>query len=712
MSTITSTSCGTSNIVQGAQTAPNNSYYLNSNPSGFIRLSDLDGKLVTQQDSLPSGASLYRISFPSVLTAAPSTVLTQLLNAVSGVSSYTSIVKSIDTSGFYVEFSNTLGTGYSVMSNYVSGNNIVGAFLETSDSNGIIVHQRDALTSGSNNYRINFPGVILAPTALSTELLNTVSGSNLYDSIIRNIDTSGFNIEFSNILGTGYYLMSTYLSGNSGIVAVNSYVTNITNGNGTGITSLNSLTGAVTLIGINNTISLSGNNIVISGSASGSSAVDSSTFVHTTGAESITGIKTFNSQIRVPSIADNVSGNTNIVLDCLLRTLYDVAGNDSVHFGQRELHAENETPSVGWDSRWLSGDWKTNTNPTISGHIVNKGYLDIITGQIVIASTDLSNVVFVTGLQNIGGKKGFLDLLTVYSGLTITDNSLAPILNINSQSGTFKLYYPNSSTVFMDNSGVFRSALSSIILNVNSGALYDNSLNVALDWDDRQLSGQWQSNVNPSVSGHIINKGYLDIITGRLQPSGASASVTNVVYTTGDQTVSGVKTFSNTGINLSLFSGNLNNYQQINVINKSSSGLSSADLVATNDIGNETTGYINVGINSSNYTGGYVGNSGDAYLYSVGNDLLIGNVVSGKKLLLFAEQTSTGTGTSTIAITNRKVQVYGSGDFSQALTVSNIPVITGIAGGTGVSIINNAGSVIINTQNDYDQIILSNRIFN
>lgn len=664
MATITSTSCGTSNIVQGAGTTPNNSYYLNSNPSGFITIADLTSKFVTQQDSLPSGASLYRINFPSTLVAAPSTITNQLLNSVSGVSSFTHIIKSIDTSGFYIEFSNNLSTGYSLMSNYVSGSEIVGAFLEAGENNnGIIIHQRDALDSGSNNYRINFPSIIFAPTSLSTELLNVDTGSPIYSSIIRAVDTSGFNIQFTNTLGTGYYLMSTYLSGNSGIISVNSYITNnITSG--------------------------------------GSGSIDESFLVHLTGEEVIVGNKTFLAPIQAYRINDTGSAGGNPVLDCTDRTLLSANGDDSVHFNNRQLHDGSEIVTVDWNTKTLSGNWLTNTSPTTANHIINKGYLDNITGQI----TSPSNVVFTTGTQNIAGTKGFIDLLKIYSGETIYDNSLSPIVDINSSSGTFRLYYPNSAFIFMDNNGVFRSSLNNVYLNVNSGTLHDSSLQIALDWDDRQLSGQWQTNTNPSSSGHIINKGYLDSAL-------SSLSVSNVVFITGDQRVSGVKTFSNTGINLTLFSGNLNNYQQINVINSSTGALASADLVATNNIGNETTGYVNIGINSSTYTGGYVGASGDSYLFAIGNDLLVGNVVSGKRLLLFAEQAATGTGMSTVIITNRRVQIIGSGDFSQGLTVSGRSVLTGVSGMVGGSGISLSG-VTINIQNDYDQFILMQRIFN
>src|SRR6266542_4102249 len=82
-------------------------------------------------------------------------------------------------------------------------------------------------------------------------------------------------------------------------------------------------------------------------------------------------------------------------------------------------------------------------------------------------------------------------------------------------------------------------------------------------------------------------------------------------------------TTSNT---LANFRGNINNYLQINIQNRNSGSNASSDIVATADIGTDTTNYIDMGINSSNYASGpdYWGGALDAYLYSYSKNLLIG----------------------------------------------------------------------------------------
>jgi hypothetical protein len=82
--------------------------------------------------------------------------------------------------------------------------------------------------------------------------------------------------------------------------------------------------------------------------------------------------------------------------------------------------------------------------------------------------------------------------------------------------------------------------------------------------------------------------------------------------------------------------GEIDSYSQLNVQNFSSGTFASSDIVATADNGTETTGYINMGINSSGYSvANSVGNAGDSYLYSVANDLYIGNTVPGHQVVLF-----------------------------------------------------------------------------
>ena len=67
-------------------------------------------------------------------------------------------------------------------------------------------------------------------------------------------------------------------------------------------------------------------------------------------------------------------------------------------------------------------------------------------------------------------------------------------------------------------------------------------------------------------------------------------------------------------------------YAQVNIKNTNSGNNASTDLVITADNGTEGNHFIDLGINSSTYTGGLVGLANDSYLLNVGKDMYIGTV--------------------------------------------------------------------------------------
>jgi hypothetical protein len=109
--------------------------------------------------------------------------------------------------------------------------------------------------------------------------------------------------------------------------------------------------------------------------------------------------------------------------------------------------------------------------------------------------------------------------------------------------------------------------------------------------------------------------------------------------------------------NIAHFEANNQYYAQVNVKNINSGNNASTDLVVTADNGNEGIHYVNMGINSSTYTGGYVGLANDAYLINVGKDLYVGTVGGENhpsKLFLFGQNNWE----------NPQITVSGSGQVS------------------------------------------------
>lgn len=124
--------------------------------------------------------------------------------------------------------------------------------------------------------------------------------------------------------------------------------------------------------------------------------------------------------------------------------------------------------------------------------------------------------------------------------------------------------------------------------------------------------------------------------------------------------------------------GTLNNYFQLNIQNLSNGVNASSDIVATADNGNESINYVDLGINSSGNTQNIFGAANDAYLYTTGNNLLIGTGTTAKALVFMTGGTTQSTnermridGIGAIAIGKTaaayKVDVKGRGNFDSTL---------------------------------------------
>jgi hypothetical protein len=131
------------------------------------------------------------------------------------------------------------------------------------------------------------------------------------------------------------------------------------------------------------------------------------------------------------------------------------------------------------------------------------------------------------------------------------------------------------------------------------------------------------------------------------------------------------------------FGGNIDSYLQVNIQNQSSGANASSDFVATADIGDDDTYYIDLGINSSNYSDPDFSIMGplDGYLYVNSANLTIGTATSGSMIKFHAGGTEAtdevmritadhyvGIGTTTPSYT---LDVDGDGRFTGLLTLSS-----------------------------------------
>lgn len=115
---------------------------------------------------------------------------------------------------------------------------------------------------------------------------------------------------------------------------------------------------------------------------------------------------------------------------------------------------------------------------------------------------------------------------------------------------------------------------------------------------------------------------------------------------------------------LAHFSGNINSYGQVNVQNRSNGNSASSDFVATADNGNDTTNYVNFGINSSGYSNPAftIVGANDGYLYNNGGNLAIGTQTAGKILKLHTAGTLAA---------NERVRIDENGNFGFNTNITN-----------------------------------------
>ena len=158
-------------------------------------------------------------------------------------------------------------------------------------------------------------------------------------------------------------------------------------------------------------------------------------------------------------------------------------------------------------------------------------------------------------------------------------------------------------------------------------------------WAVNSLSSSYSTNISGSKYYVPIFNGTNSISPSGIFQSGSFTSIRNatapdnplapdILYVDG----AGIPTY-----NLISAHGDSNNYTQVNVQNFNTGISASSDIVATADNGTETTFYVDMGINGSNYVnnGNGVGTANDSYIYSTAKDFYIGNAVPGHNVTIF-----------------------------------------------------------------------------
>ncbi len=253
------------------------------------------------------------------------------------------------------------------------------------------------------------------------------------------------------------------------------------------------------------------------------------------------------------------------------------------------------------------------------------------------------------------------------------------------------------------------SISSSTLVGLGNVTLYSESVDSRLDVIEA-FSSSIKTEVSNSVSGNINKVAYFNKVH----------SVVDYVHSFIGQKTFGLGTAATSSeaerlmvdngqsYNIATFqTSRQDSYAEVNIRNFGSGSSSSTDLVLWNDVSTESSSFVDLGINSSNYSAPEVGYGGDGYLLNAANDLYVGCLLSGSHghLHLFAgnlwESSSINVyGDGTVGINTDKydnnattiphssqgfaVEVSGSVIFSNNINVS---------GSVSASTINGIGNV-------------------
>jgi hypothetical protein len=357
----------------------------------------------------------------------------------------------------------------------------------------------------------------------------------------------------------------------SGEATTQSYVTGISGGLQTQITTLNNQTGSYYprtnpsgyITGVD--LSFSGNYYTKDESES--------RYVNTTGAETILGDKTFHDKVYINNLY--VTGletiinttNTNVASNYIMLNLTGGAVDGGIFF--------------------VTGSGLTGIND--SGAIIGFDHSDEFKFGIGTRASDLSTLNTIAAYEQVTGISGGLQTqistLNNATGNYVLKIETGQFYSSSNPSGyTPTGYVTGVSGNLQTQITNLNNATGSYVLNSQTGQFYANSnpsgfiTGVDLSSYATQtyvtgISGDLQSqitNLNSATGSYVLNSQ-----TGQFyassNPSGFITGIDNIVFTTGNQTISGIKTFS-TGVNVTgdvningnlTISGQYNVYQQI-----------------------------------------------------------------------------------------------------------------------------------------------------
>lgn len=324
----------------------------------------------------------------------------------------------------------------------------------------------------------------------------------------------------------------------------------------------------------------------------------------------------------------------------------------------------------------LSGDRQTGTIPAFSAGVAN-------TNLLVLAQRDAS-VPLAVQANSATQTANLMEWRSAAATLNVVDKN--GNFGIGTTAPASKLHVTGANPLTLN--GVQVGTVSDSVLTIASGIVRK------LPFSTLTSSSSWSLTGNAGTASGSNFIGTTDNTSFKFRTSGTQRfildSLGNAGIGTAPAFTSGiyqekllVDAGTTSSYNAIVARGSINNYFQLNIQNQSAGTGASADIVATADNGNESTNYIDMGINSSSNNQGIMGAANDAYLYTTGNNLLIGTGTAAKSLVFMTGGTAQGT--------NERMRIDGNGKVGIGTTApatalhvfgTNPLTLTGVQTGT------------------------------
>jgi hypothetical protein len=287
------------------------------------------------------------------------------------------------------------------------------------------------------------------------------------------------------------------------------------------------------------------------------------------------------------------------------------------------LSANAATQALALDNLQSNAQAQQGSIITLSSNAATQAVqINLLNSNLVAANTNISTLTSNSAAQAV--QINLVNANVTAANLNITtllSNAASQALDINNLYTNVNIYLAN---VASSNANITAANARIVVLDANLGGV---SSNVSTLQSNAATQETLINLLNANVAAANIAKANLSgaVFTSNVQANYLLANANVKIGRTVE--VGNTNPINYPGLG-AVFVGNVDSYYQVVVQNLSSNSGASGDFVITADNGNDNNGYLNIGINSSGWSGNYIVPAGDTGLKDHPRDGYL-NVIGG-----------------------------------------------------------------------------------